>query len=60
MQGAKLEAAQARAEAVGDEREVRVADALGAAVALERELGDGQGRARGGGVRRPRRRASGG
>jgi len=40
-QGAQLEAAQARAESVGDEREGRVADALGAAVALERELGDG-------------------
>lgn len=31
-----------RAEAVGDEREGQVADALGPAVALECELGDGR------------------
>jgi hypothetical protein len=40
-EGAELEAAQAGAEAVRDEDQGRVADALGAAVALEREVGDG-------------------
>ena len=40
-EGAELEAAQARAEAVRDEDQGGVGNALGAAVALERELGYG-------------------